>query len=77
MVRAGAARLIAGRRGSEMETEVYDMDFVLVVMVGTAVIGWMSMRAILRTRELRHRDHGRDVLQAASEIVEAHERQLS
>ena len=52
------------------------MEFVLVVFVGMTALGRILMVAYQRTRDarLRHRTH--DVLSAANEIVQQHERQL-
>jgi hypothetical protein len=52
------------------------MDFVLLVLIGTMALGRILMVACERTLEARRRHKAHDVLAAANEIVEAHERQL-
>ena len=53
------------------------MDFVLVMFVGMLGLGRLLMVAYERTRAARSRHRNHDVLEAANEIVQAHERQLS
>ncbi len=53
------------------------MDFVLLWLVGTMALGRILMVAYQRTHEARRRRKANDVLAAANEIVQAHERQLS
>jgi hypothetical protein len=66
------------RRGSSDKNpaEVHDMDFVLVMLVGMLGLGRLLMVAYERTRAARSRHKTHDVLEAANEIVQAHERQL-
>lgn len=53
------------------------MDFVLVMLVGTLGLGRLLMVVCERTLAARSRHKTHDVIEAANEIVEAHERQLS